>query len=343
MNAASPAQLDAPAIDFTGSSIPSSDDGNSTAIFYLFDADNCTLIPYAGVGHGAEEKARMIAANATDDIRLTITPQYFGPSRNDDRFRVTNGSQKGRAKEYSSLTCSFAQGQVLAKLRNPLSWSSTYSLTETGNTQDVPAVSLFDGAPQGVFDEMPVPGGSGYLQIHFATGQANAGVDARIGSILNVVKGIASFDAATPLSFASTELDAAITGLKLLGNLFSLVPGKPTVTIDLSAHQGRRVYLSSSSPGVDDPDVLRLPGGQAIFFVVPERDQAQVNQIIASAAANGHFIQVDSQTGRPLVTADKAGLQPLPPLDPNDLENKRSAWQACSVFIMATSVGIAAP
>ena len=338
----STSSLNAPAIDFTGSSIKTSDDGHSTALFYLYDMDNRTLVPYGGIGNVASETARMVkVTSANDDVRLTLTPYHIGPSRNDDRFRLTTSAQRGRAKEFSALTLSFAQSNPMTKLNKPLSWSNTYSLTQMGNTQDVPDPTLIDQTQQGTLGLMPAPGGTGYLQVNFSTGQANEGFGERIDTILNIAKGIQSFDATKPLTLLSSEIDAAVTALKLLGNLFTLVPGSPSVTVDLSTHQGRLAYLNPMATGVDQPDVLRLPGGNAVFFVVPERDEATVQQILADAATNKQYVQFDPQTGRPFLSTDKAGNAPVPRLDPND-PNKVGVWQKCSVFVIATSVEVVA-
>jgi hypothetical protein len=332
----------APTIDFSGSSIAHSDDGHSTALFYLYDDVNSTLIPYAGLGDPTSEINRMIAAtSATDDIRLSLTPQYFSPSRTDARFRLTVGTQKGRAKEYSALTCSLAQENALEKLSKPLSWANTYSLTQMGNTQDIPAVSLFDQGQLNALQSMPLPGGSGYLQVDFTTGEAHTGFGHEIDVILKAVKQVQSFDASWPLSLISTELGSAVTALKFVGNLFSLVPGKPTVTVDISAHTGRKAFVNPRAAGVNHDDILRIPGGKALFFVIPERDQTAFEAILDDVAAKSYFVQVNKQTGKPGIFKDKAGKQPLPPINASD-PNKQSALQTCSIFVLETYVEKAA-
>lgn len=116
-----------------------------------------------------------------------------------------------------------------------------------GNQQDVPELLLFDGTQENTFDAMPIPGAVGYLQVNFMTGTANAGFAGQIGRLLNFGKGVQSFNSKTPLKFLTTDIDAAISALTMVGNLFSLVPGTPSVTVDLTTSQGHEVALMQSA------------------------------------------------------------------------------------------------
>ena len=115
--------LNAPTIDFTGSSIECNDGQRGDALSYFFDADTRALIPYATLANVDDEVACMLDAGTAGDAQLNITPVYLGPSRS--RFRLTNSGEAGDAKEYSSLVVSFAQHQSLAKPKDKLSWSAT--------------------------------------------------------------------------------------------------------------------------------------------------------------------------------------------------------------------------
>ena len=55
-------------------------------------------------------------------------------------------------------------------------------------------------------------------------------------------------------------------------------------------------------------------------------------------ATNGQFLQLDQQT--PFISEDKAGAQPLAPLDAGDL-NKQSALEASTIVVLAFSVATA--
>ena len=101
-------------------------------------------------------------ADTQKNVRISLTPMWFQPSR--DRFFHAGdwGNAKGAGKEYATLTVGFSQRAALPQLNNQqLSWANAWSFI-TNLTQDVPtAILAGDTDSANTFQRMPIVDGPG--------------------------------------------------------------------------------------------------------------------------------------------------------------------------------------
>jgi hypothetical protein len=313
--AAATANSVAPSISFDPSKAAITDPGlNTTAAIFRYDAATGTLTE---IGTNVDAEVAAMLPNSADlDIRVSLTPLYFTPSRLRFYRRGDNPAdlQHGIGKEYGSITISLAQRQPLPKLGSALSWSNAWSLVTANSTQDIPDALLSSETDSSTakdsFTRMPLVDGQAVVGVEFQTGTTNNNFQKLFSSILTPLQGISS-DTSNPLallSITATPVTTAINYLNALSHIVTDVGASKTqISVDMKNGNVRAVAYQNAFD-VRGPNTLRLPQGDAIFFFTPSKYVDSFAETLRSIHSNGQRIRLDGTTAQPKVVDANGAL-----------------------------------
>lgn len=298
-----------PSIDFSATAVKITDAGFARKPVYFSYEESTGLITETGSNIKAEVAALTPATTATEkNIRVSITPLWFQPSR--DRFFHQGdwGHTQGAGKEYATLTISFSQREPLPELKDqPLSWSNVWSFI-TNQTQDVSQAQLSgDTTSAATFEEMPVVTGEATFGAEFITGTKNDNFQRTLNSILSPVSAVtqANGNPLNALGVPAAAIATAMTYLTAVAEIVAtLSSNRAEIAYDMR-NPNTRLVVDSAAYHPDDIAALRLPRGNAIFFMVPEPDYAGFKKTLALMQQHKHRASINS--GAALTVQDAQG------------------------------------
>lgn len=320
-----------PSIDFSITKAKVTDAGFARKpVYFRYDESTGAIAETGGANIKAEIAALTPATTLTEkNIRVSITPLWFQPSR--DRFFHAGdwGHKKGAGKEYATLTISLSQREPLSELKDqPLSWSNAWSFI-TNHTQDVSQAQLSgDTTSAATFEEMPIVTGEATFGAEFITGTSNNNFQHTLNSILSPVTAVtqANGNPLNALGVPATAITTAMTYLNAIAQIVAALSNNAEIAYDMR-NPNTRLIVDSAAYHPEDLAAVRLPQGNAIVFMVPEPDYAGFKKTLALMKQHNHRASINSGTALSVqdqqgnaVTSTPYAIDPnwvkIGPLDP---------------------------